>query len=236
MSCSTSLRLSFVMAVAAAAATIYIAGSSAAPKKPRIQTGPNAEVSFDGLVRVDRSVVTAAWVKPDLDLTRYKKLMVASEGVKFRALEAVSASRARSASQFPVKEENRQRLTGILKEEFTKELAKLQRYQIVDAPGDDVLLVVGAVLDVVSSVPPDIDSAKFASGGVYLTSVGQATLVIELRDSESGEVLARAADKRAAESPFTFQANNVTVWSEVQRLAQRWASLLRSNLEQLEGV
>ena len=77
---------------------------------------------------------------------------------------------------------------------------------------------------------------RFGRGGVYLTSIGDATLVIELRDSESGEILARAADRRAAESPFAFEVNNVTAWSEVRRLASYWASLLRRRLEEIEGV
>ena len=155
----------------------------------------------------------------------------------------VSEDSSRSATfkrdrspQFPVKEENKQRLSDILQEEFNEELAKLERYQIVAAPGPDVLLLVGAVIDVVSNVPPDVDSARFGRGGVYLTSVGEATLVMELRDSESGEILARAADRRAAEAAFAIEVNNVTAWSEVRRLAQSWASLLRKRLEEIEGV
>jgi hypothetical protein len=126
----------------------------------------------------------------------------------------------------------------ILKEEFTAELSKLKRYQIVDKPGPDVLMLVGGVIDVVSNVPNDFDSAAFGGGrgGVYLTSVGEATLVIELRDSESKEVLGRAADRRAAESPFAFQVNSVTAWTEVHRLAQAWGSLLRKRLEEIEKV
>ena len=56
------------------AAALFAATSGAAPKQPRIETGPDAEVTFDGLVRVQKSVVDAAWVKPTLDLTPYKKL------------------------------------------------------------------------------------------------------------------------------------------------------------------
>src|SRR5688572_31863994 len=58
-----------LVGVAALAISLY---AGAAPKQPRIETGPNAEVTHDGLVRVDRSVVDAAWVKPTLDLTPYK--------------------------------------------------------------------------------------------------------------------------------------------------------------------
>jgi hypothetical protein len=233
---STRFRLSLTTAVVAAATTFLVGSGLAAPKQPRIQTGPNAEVTHDGLVRVEKSVADAAWVKPDFDLTPYKKLMIASGGVSFRKLKPVNEFQARDESQFPVQEQNKQKLSDTLKEAFTEELAKLQRYQIVDKPGPDVLLLVGAVIDVVSNVPPDVDTAKFGRGGVYLTSVGEATLVLELRDSESGEILARAADRRAAESPFAFEVNNVTAWSEVRRLAQAWAVTLRKRLEEIEKV
>jgi hypothetical protein len=224
------------LGVATLAAALYGGVGAAAPKQPRVETGPDAEVTHDGLVRVQKSVVDAAWVKPTLDLTQYKKLMVVSQGVSFRKLEPVSDFQARNESQFPVKEENKERLSRELKTAFEAELGKLERYEIVNAPGPDVLLLVGAVIDVVSNIPPDIDSARFGRGGVYLTSVGDATLVIELRDSESGEILARAADRRAAESPFAFEVNNVTAWSEVRRLASYWASLLRRRLEEIEKV
>jgi hypothetical protein len=235
MTRSFGRRISALVGIALAT-TLYVGTGGAAPKQPRIQTGPNAEVTHDGLVRVEKSVVDAAWVKPDLDLTPYKKLMVVSQGVSFRKLKPVSDFQARSESQFPVKEENKQQLSDILKEAFSEELAKNERYQVVTTPGPDVLLIVGAVIDVVSNIPPDVDSARFGRGGVYLTSVGEATLVIELRDSESGEILARAADRRAAESAFAFEVNNVTAWSEVRRLARSWASLLSRRLEEIEGV
>jgi hypothetical protein len=230
-------RLRFAALGAATLAAALLAGTGgAAPKQPRIETGPDAEVTFDGLVRVQKSVVDAAWVKPNFDLTQYKKLMVVSQGVSYRKLEPVSDFQARKETQFPVKEENKERLARELKTAFEAELGKLERYELVNQPGPDVLLLVGAVIDVVSNIPPDIDSARFGRGGVYLTSIGDATLVLELRDSESGEILGRAADRRAAESPFAFEVNNVTAWSEVRRLASYWATQLRRRLEEIEKV
>lgn len=205
-----------------------------APKKPEIETGSKAEVTADGLHRVKRTVLDAAWVKPDLDLTQYTKLMVANAGVSYRKLKDVSGPRARSETQFAVQEKNKARFEGILREEFTEELEKLERYEIVTEPGPDVLLMVGAVVDVVSRLPPDLD--RMGRGGVYLESVGDATLIIELRDSLSNEVLVRAADRKAAESPFVFEANSVTVWSEVRQLAKHWARLLRKRLEEISTL
>ena len=58
-----------------AAAGLAIAGYSiVAGAAPRVQTGPNAEVTHDGLTRVDKSVMDVAYVKADLDLRPYKKL------------------------------------------------------------------------------------------------------------------------------------------------------------------
>ena len=226
------------LGAAAAVAVCLVGNIGAAPKQPQIQTGANAEVTHDGLVRVKKSVADAAWVKPDFDLTPYTKLMIVSGGVSFKKLKPVNKFEARQGgSEFPVSEENQQKFKDVMKEEFVKELSKLKRYQIVDKPGPDVLMLIGTVIDVVSSVPPDVNSASFAGrGGVYLTSVGDATLVIELRDSESNEVLGRAADRRAAESPFAFEVNNVTAWTQVHLLAQAWASTLRKRLEDIEKV
>jgi len=222
---------------AVAAACLCVGIGMAAPKQPRIQTGPNAEVTADGLVRVQKSVADAAWVKPDFDLTPYTKLMIVSGGVSFKKVKPVSSFQARQgASDFPISEEGQQMFKDIMKEEFTRELSKLKRYQIVDKPGPDVLTMVGAVVNVTSNVPTDAESATFGRGGVYLTSVGEATLIIELRDSQSNEVLGRAADGRAAESPFAFEVNKVTAWTEVHRLAQAWASLVRKRLEDIEKV
>ncbi|HUO67651.1 MAG TPA: hypothetical protein VMV37_08955, partial [Gammaproteobacteria bacterium] len=70
-------RSSMKVAVVAGAC-LCVGIGMAAPKQPRIQTGANAEVTADGLVRVQKSVADAAWVKPDFDLTPYTKLMIVS--------------------------------------------------------------------------------------------------------------------------------------------------------------
>jgi hypothetical protein len=67
----------------------------------------------------------------------------------------------------------------------------------VTTPGPGTLILVGTLVDVVSKVPPDDAPGRYE---VYLSDVGEATLILELRDSVTNEVLARVADRRAAES------------------------------------
>jgi len=75
-------------------------------------------------------------------------------------------------------------------------------------------------------------------GEVWLSSVGEATLIIEVIDSMSGEVIFRAAERRAAEpgqGTTGVRSNSVTTWAEVRRLMRRWARTLREGLDSIPG-
>jgi len=223
------IRSIFIASVALSAV-----GASAAP---RVQTGPNAEVTPDGLTRVDRATMDMAWVKADLDLRSYDKLMLAGAEIQYRLVDEKGGyyrPGRDDQSEFPISEEGKARLKATVTEVFREELAKSKRYQIVNTPGPGTLLLVGTLVDVVSKTPPDNAPGRYE---VYLSDVGEATLIVELRDSVTNEVLARAADRRAAESmPGAIQANTVTVWAEVRRLAQSWASLVRKRLDDVTTV
>ncbi len=74
-------------------------------------------------------------------------------------------------------------------------------------------------------------------GEIYLSSVGAATLVIEGIDSMSGEVVFRAVDRRSVKPAGARiqRVNTVTNWSEVRRVARRWATILREGLESIHN-
>ena len=197
---------------------------------PSIQEGPDAEVTFDGLVAINNSVFQRAWIDPDIDLSVYSKILPGGAEFEFRAVRSTGTSmRASSSSEFPISEENQQRLIDTVGEVFREELSNSQYFTITDESGPDVLIVKGALLDIVSRVPPQ----RAGRSDIFLSSVGEATLVLELRDSISGETLYRAADRRAAEPAGSrgVRANTVTTWNEVRRLARRWATRLREGLD-----
>ncbi len=221
------LRYSLGTIVAVCLAT-FTAGSLAAPRAPRIQTGPDAEVSFDGLHRVDRSVMDEAWAIPTLDLTGYSKLMLVRGGFAYREVDDPGRY-DRSATEFPIEPENRARFEEEVGEVFRDELAKIENWEYVTEPGPDVLMLVGYIIDVVSAVPPE----TVGRGRIYLTRVGEATLVLELRDSMSNEILARSADRRGADPAWTIQSSRVTNLAEVRRLARTWARILVNRLDQI---
>jgi hypothetical protein len=200
--------------------------------QPSIQSGPDAEVSFDGLHKVDNSQVSLAWAAPSLDLSRYRNILPVNFGVEYRPVEnsgTTMATRSRGGPYF-IDSESREQFEALIEEIVLEELQKSNRFHVVNEPGPDTLIVAGRLIDVVSFVPQNTVTGRTAT---YLSSVGEATLVLELRDSESNAILARAVDRRAAETiarSFT-RTNTVTTTVEVRRLITYWASQLRETLE-----
>ncbi len=201
---------------------------------PTIQTGPDAEISFDGLHKVDNSKADEAWARPDIDLSGYTKIWPTGAGIEYRQVKDrgnTAAGRSQGGPYF-VDDDARARFENLVLVIFAEELKKIGRYELVDGPGPDVLMVRGGLLDVISYVPPEPIGGR---SDIYLSSVGEATLVLELRDSETGTILARSVDRRAAETPgasvsFT-RSSSVTNQADVTRLIRRWATRLREGLD-----
>lgn len=215
---------------ALALSTVFLAvGCTTGP--PTIDMSEGADVTFDGLREVRNSSADAAWAAPGMDLSGYTKIKLDGAGIEYRpGGESGRTMRARSGGgPYEVTEQQKERLQALVQEVFREELSRSDKYTIVDEVGPDVLLVRGAILDVVSYVPRD----AMGRVDIYLSTVGEATLVVELRDSITNAILARAIDRRAAEnnSTFVMESNRATNTAEIRRVVRRWAQSLREGLE-----
>ena len=213
--------------------TLLVLGlAGCAASTPTIDTSPEAELTFDGLHPLKGTRADAAWVRPGSDISQYSKIMLQGVGVEYRpGGESGRTYTARtSADHYEVTGKQKARLEEVMQEAFSEELAKSEHFMLVDENGPDVLLIIGGLLDVVSFVPPE----PMGRSEVFLSRVGEATLVLEIRDSITDATLARVVDRRAAEDSSGFtRSNRVTNTSEVRRLANTWARLLRSRLDEL---
>ena len=227
-------RFSFVSVLQlAAAGVIGVLTLVGCSPQPTINTSVSAERTYDGLYPIENTLVDRAWARADLDLGGYTKIKFEAAGINFRPTRTRTGSRmahGSSETAFHISQANRERLRATFAEAFRAEMPKLERFEITDQSGPDVLLVRGALVDVVSHVPEEpIDGAD-----IYLDTVGEATLLIEMVDSETGAVLLRAADRRAAEyQNLNLPSNIVTNWQEVRRLADFWAGQLRQRLDDI---
>jgi len=220
-----------VLAIVALAAIAAVGCSST----PTFQTGEDADVTHDGLTRMDRTVMDAVWARTDLDLRGITKIMLLGAGVEYRPVDGPysgrrgvgSARRSSNTSEFQLHPETQALFEEEITGAFLEELAASEVFEIVEEPGPDVLLVHGGLLDVVSRVPPE----NVGRSRVFLDSVGEATLVLEVRDSVSLTVLVRAVDRRAMAGMTTFESSEPRNRAEVRRLGRRWGQMLREGLE-----
>ncbi len=213
--------------------SLFIVACTSAP--PALQTGPEAERTFDGLVRVDNSRFRDAWADPEVDFSQYNKVISGGATFQFRAVSKTagrtSLSRG-SRGEYWISDANRQKLVDTVSGIFKEELSKAQGWEVAEEVGPDVLLLRGALLDIVSFVPPEMIGGR---SEIYLSSVGEATLVVEGIDSMSGEAVFRAVDRRTIRPAGNemIRATTATTWSEVRRWARHHATILREGLESI---
>ena len=94
----------------------------------------------------------------------------------------------------------------------------------------DVLFLRPLLVDVMVTRPPERGSARDRT---WVSSSGEVTLIVELRDSLSGKLLARAADRRAVQGVGGYMERSISTneIANVRRLFNSWARLLRQRLD-----
>ena len=220
-----------ILVVMSIVATLIVSEASFAKKKPSIEQGPNAEVSFDGLHLVNNTRMDKVWMKPGIDLSQFDSVMFEGAGIQYRAVKG-SNRHSRSADVFPLSERQKSGLEKAAKESFQSEFNKFEHFTVASNPGAGILKVKLALIDVVSRVPPKTTGRD----SFYISDLGQAVLVVELSDSVSNEILARALDGQRIQ-PMTMQESNpVTNINEVKRSVRRWGSTLRKGLDELHEI
>ena len=215
-----------ILSAAAGLALLWHAGESGAQPIP--VTGSDADVTEEGLHRVDPSIMEAAWVRPDLDLSRYATILLVPTAVQFREVDKQSSfERTRSSvSEFPVDDEKKEWFRGVWRRAVEAEFA--QSYELYDGVGSNVLVVQGFLVDVVSHIPPD----TAGSVHTWVRDPWIANVVLELRDATTAELLARTDDRRYGEGLM----DPGTAWMLTEDLLERWAQVLSDRLEQLSDL
>ena len=205
----------------------YAAGSGA---QPVLATGPDADVTEEGLHRVDPSIMEAAWVRPDLDLSGYARILLMPTGVQFREVPErnYNARSSIGVSEFPLADEKKEWLRGVWRRAVDARFSQDQSYELYGGVGSDVLVVQGFLADIVSHIPPEDVGSSFT----YIQDPWVASVVLELRDATTAELLARTIDRRHGKGLL----DSGTVWVRTEVLLEHWADVLAERLDQLSDL
>ena len=194
------------------------------------------EVTEDGLHRVPDSVLAVVYAEPGADLGPYTKVILVEPTVAFKKNWARD-QRSRSASKLSTSSTvNTTKIKKDLAKEFqtifTDTLNK-GGYPVVSETAEDVLLVRPSIVNLDINAPQTHGTGRSNS---YVQSAGEMTLSIELFDSLTGDLIAKALDRREdRDNDMYTWANSQTNKAAAQRIMQGWADVLLDALNEAKS-
>lgn len=188
--------------------------------------------TWDGLVQRKAKGVDAVYVRPDVDFAVYRNVLLDPVEVFFdknwKPTRTGSASQRLPASEI---EKIRAAMSSEFRRIFAEEMAA-GGYDVVAAPLDDTLRVTAGLADVYITAP---DTMSAGRSRTYTRSTGRMTLVMELRDGPTGQLLARVIDRHEDDSMYAQWTTSVTNSAEFREAVKGWASRLVKALDRVTG-
>jgi hypothetical protein len=204
--------------------------TSAFALRQETDTASRGAGASDGLQLVPSGDFAVAYFRSDSDFSGYDKIILEEPKVAFRE---GWRRQHRDATINDMEQIRRERAEWFL-DVFIRALRDEEGYQVVDEAGEEVLLIRAGIGDLDILVPAfttDTRSDYLLSGSLneHAESGTTATLVLELVDSVSGEVLARVFDRQHATSAdFSPAATRFSNERDARNIFTGWAESLRS--------
>ncbi len=195
----------------------------------------------EGLVRVKGSQADLVYVLPGADLSTYTAVMLDEPEVAFVKNwrwdynDKVSFENQISSSDMVTMINTGK---SLLKESFTKQLGE-GGYTVVTAPGPKVLRVKASLMDL-DAYAPDPNLRQSGRNRTYTQGAGEATMVVELRDSVTGQLLAQAYDRKSGKEGFASgtsgSRNHASNMADASAALDYWAGLLVNGLNRAKAA
>ncbi|MBV8146944.1 MAG: DUF3313 domain-containing protein [Gammaproteobacteria bacterium] len=189
---------------------------------------------WDGLARVKSKKLDHVYKLPGADFSGYRRVRLDPIEVEFdKNWKPNDSTRAPSER---LTDSDLQKIKKALADEFrkvfTEELGK-NGYPVVEEDGADVMRVSAAIANLYINAPDRMSAGRSRT---YTTNAGHMTLVAELRDSVTGQLMARAVDSVQGRDTGPFMiTNSVTNMSAARNALSKWARVLREGLDEATG-
>jgi hypothetical protein len=208
-----------------------VAGASLVPLVARADQPPQ---TWDGLVMVKSEKLAAVYLQPGANFSVYDKVMLDTPEVAFRKNWQQDYNDQVVDLDHRVTDDDAQRIMTAVRTGFAAILADAFAkggFPVVTSPAKDVLRVSTAIINLCLTAP-DV-AVNFSD--IYADNAGQATLVLEARDSLTGALLGRALDAEVAGDSVWQLRNSVTNHADFRRLGETWANASVSGLQRLRA-
>lgn len=192
--------------------------------------GEIPEYTVEGLKLVPNTKnIALVWAEPGADLSQYDRVYLVEPLVAFKK----NWKRDQNRGSIKVNNNDIARIktavSELFMEVFTEELEK-GGYSLATERAEDVLIVKPAIIDLNVNAP-DVRSAGRTE--TFARNAGSMTLYLELYDSQTDDLLAKALDPTAdRESSWMQWQTRVSNRAAGKRMMQPWAEALRKGLDE----
>ena len=195
------------------------------------------EFTHDGLQRVINSNAAIAYIKPDADFSGYDRVMILDCYVAFKKDWQRDFNQKNRSMSGRITDKDMERMKNDMaesfREVFVEELTQNDGYELTDEPAGDVLLIRPAIIDLEATAP---ETRTAGRSYTFVDSAGAATLYVELYDSVSGEILARAIDRKADRGHGRMEwSTGSSNRAAARRILSTWAGWLRERMDEVRG-
>jgi hypothetical protein len=193
----------------------------------------------DGLVKVKSHRLDAVYLLPGTDFRGYTKVLLDQTQVTFRDNWIKDVNRSTRELSSRISSEDAERIVEEARTTSAKDFSKAFKdagFEIVTAPGADVLRLAPRVIDMYVNAPDKVTTAPLTR--VFTVDAGEATLVLEIRDSTTGALLGRATDHGTASltgSNRLKPTSSVLNRGEFEDLFRAWARACAKSLNELKA-
>ena len=195
---------------------LSVLGVACTTAEPMVNTEPGAYVSPDGLYMVENARMDIVMVKPDLDLTQYDSISLAPVSIAYKR------------GSYELTNEQHEQMLATFNEVLAEELDEGD-YDMTTQTGPNVLQANVKIIDLYVNRPTDMRT-RSSRDRIFTATSGEISLIGELRDSESGELLVQFADRNQPRR-YWAESTSVSEWSEVRSAFRFWADILKTRLD-----
>jgi hypothetical protein len=193
-----------------------------------------ASTGWDGLARRQVAGLDEVYVRPDVKFDVYRTVMIDPVQIAFdknwdpnRSQRDLSL-RLSAADIQEIKDDMARNFREVLVEELTA-----GGYQVVEQASADTMRIAPSLADVYINAPDVLAPGALRA---YTLEPGEMTLVLEVRDGPTGQILARVVDEETGHQETYLQVTNaVTNTADFRRAFRAWARQLRAGLDRLSG-
>ena len=216
--------VAFLLMIGVAAGAL-LAGCAAPSADAPVRAA--AGVDSEGLAIVKSRTFDTAQVRPDAKFSTYSSITLQTPDLSYR-------SPAQAEGEFVLTDAQKDRFRDGLVDAFAREFAGLNGLVLVDSAGPNTLALHVRVQDIVAKVAPRA-VGRGGRSAALLEASGNAAIVVELRDSLTGTILARGVDAATARGAAMRSSGDEmkTRFEAADKIVNEWASSARKGVESL---